>query len=81
MKIYKNFFLLENRLPFLMEFQKKKLGFIGSLMFKKRKIRIRDLDEQKSKLIIEVFEKFSINGRRRLNSTEKYDELIEFIQR
>ncbi|WBV53379.1 helicase associated domain-containing protein [Chryseobacterium gambrini] len=75
------FLLLENRLPFSNGVPEEEIRLYRWLNVQKRKIRIRDLDEQKSKLIIEVFEKFPlINGRRRLNSTEKYDELLEFIK-
>lgn len=73
------FLLLENRLPFSNGVPEEEIRLYRWLNVQKRKIT--DLDEQKGRLIIEVFEKFSpINGRRRLNSTEKYDELLEFIK-
>lgn len=73
------FLFLENRLPFSNGVPEEEIRLYRWLNVQKRKIR--DLDERKGKLIIEVFKKFPpINGRRRLNSTEKYDELLEFIK-
>ena len=73
------FLFLENRLPFSNGVPEAEIRLYRWLNVQKRKIR--DLDEQKGKLIIEVFEKFpSINGRRRLNSMAKYDELLDFIE-
>ena len=77
----KKFLLLENRLPFSNGVPDEEIKLYRWLNVQKRKIKSKDLDEQKGKLIIEVFEKFPpINGRRKLNSTEKYAELLEFIK-
>lgn len=77
----KKFLLLKNRLPFSNGVPDEEIKLYRWLNVQKRKIKSKDLDEQKGKLIIEVFEKFPpINGRRKLNSTEKYAELLEFIK-
>src|SRR5690554_6534112 len=76
-----NFLLLENRLPFSNGVPEEEIRLYRWLNVQKGKLKTKKLDEQKGKLIIEIYEKFPpINGRRRLNSTEKYDELIEFIK-
>ncbi|CEN35303.1 helicase associated domain-containing protein [Capnocytophaga cynodegmi] len=77
-----NFLLLENRLPFSNGVPEEEIRLYRWLNVQKGKLKTKKLDEQKGKLIIEIYEKFPpINGKRRLNSTEKYDELIEFIKR
>lgn len=75
-----NFLLLENRLPFSNGVPEEEIRLYRWLNVQKSKLKTKKLDEQKGKLIIEIYEKFPpINGRRRLNSTKKYDELLEFI--
>ncbi len=75
------FLLLENRLPLSNGVKEDEIKIYRWLNIQKRMMKMNDLDKHKEKLIIEVFEKFPpINGRRRLNSTEKYDELFEFIK-
>ncbi len=77
----KNFILLENRLPFSNGVPYEEIRLYRWLNVQKGKLKRKKLNEEKRKLIIEIYEKFPpINGRRRLNSTEKYDELIEFIK-
>jgi len=72
------FLLLENRLPFSNGVPKNEIRLYRWLNVQKGKLKTKILDEQKEKLIIEIFEKFRlINVRRRLNSSEKYDELLE----
>lgn len=76
-----NFLLLENRLPFSNGVPEEEIRLYRWLNVQKSKLKTKKLDEQKRKLIIEIYEKFPpINGRRRLNSTEKYDELLDFIK-
>ncbi len=76
-----NFLLLENRLPFSNGVPEEEIRLYRWLNVQKSKLKTKKLDEQKGKLIIEIYEKFPpINGRRRLNSTEKYDELLDFIK-
>ncbi|MCW0522946.1 hypothetical protein OKE68_01245 [Riemerella anatipestifer] len=76
-----NFLLLENRLPFSNGVPEEEIRLYRWLNVQKSKLKTKKLDEQKRKLIIEIYEKFPpINGKRRLNSTEKYDELLDFIK-
>lgn len=76
-----NFLLLENRLPFSNGVPEEEIRLYRWLNVQKSKLKTKKLDEQKEKLIIEIYEKFPpINGRRRLNSTKKYDELLDFIK-
>ncbi|GAA4150771.1 hypothetical protein GCM10022217_04030 [Chryseobacterium ginsenosidimutans] len=75
------FLSIEKRLPFSNnDFSEEENKLYRWLNVQKRKIKFKELDEQKEKLIIEIFDKFPpTNGRRRLNSIEKYDELFNFI--
>lgn len=76
-----NFLLLENRLPFSNGVPEEEIRLYRWLNVQKSKLKTKKLDEQKGKLIIEIYKKFPpINGRRRLNSTEKYDKLLDFIK-
>jgi len=75
------FLSTEKRLPFSNnDFSEEENKLYRWLNVQKRKIKFKELDEQKEKLIIEIFDRFPpTNGRRRLNSIDKYDKLSSFI--
>jgi len=76
------FMKLENRLPFSNGAPEDEIQLYRWLNVQKSKMKKDDFDEQKRILIIEVFNKFTLtNGRRRGNSIQKYDILIEFIKK
>ncbi|UOE39158.1 helicase associated domain-containing protein [Chryseobacterium oryzae] len=72
---------LENRLPFSANVPDEEIGLYRWLNVQKGKIKSKKLSSEKEQLVNGVFEKFpQINGRRRINSEEKYNELLNFIE-
>ncbi|AQX08396.1 hypothetical protein [Elizabethkingia ursingii] len=71
----------ENRLPLSINVPEEEVKLYRWMNVQKRKITLGKLDEEKTHLITEIFEKYSkINGRRLSNSDEKYNELISFLK-
>lgn len=76
----KEFLFTENRLPFSSGVPDEEIKLFRWFNIQKRKLN--ELDEYKKNLIYEILNKFpSINGRRYLNSIEKYDILLDFIEK
>jgi len=72
---------LENRLPFSANVPDEEIRLYNWLNVQNGKIKSKKLSSEKEQLVNEVFEKFpKINGRRRINSEQKYVELLNFIE-
>lgn len=79
-EILQNFISIEKRLPFSNGVPENEIKLYRWLNVQKGKQDKGKLDKNKEERINGLLEKFpSINGRRRLNSNEKYEELISFV--
>ncbi|GAK97485.1 hypothetical protein JCM19294_21 [Nonlabens tegetincola] len=78
--ILQNFVSTEKRLPFSNGVPEKEIKLYRWLNIQKSKQNKGKLPENKVEKLNSLLEKVpSINGRRRLNSNEKYQELISFV--
>lgn len=79
-EILENFISIEKRLPFSNGVPENEIKLYRWLNVQKGKQDKGKLDKNKEERINGLLERFpSINGRRRLNSNEKYEELISFV--
>lgn len=75
-----NFLSVEKRLPLFNNGSNEELKLYRWLNVQKSKIKTKKLDKYKAELIRNIFVKFpAINAIRRMNSIEKYNELINFV--
>lgn len=75
-----NFIATENRLPFSNGVPEKEIKLYRWINVQKGKQDKGNLDKYKGDKLISLLERFpSTNGRRRLNSNEKYKDLISFV--
>lgn len=76
-----SFISIENRLPLSIGVPEEEIKLYRWINVQKRSIKLGKLDDKKANLINQVFQKFhTTNRRRRLNSEEKYIELLTFIE-
>lgn len=79
-EILQNFISIEKRLPFSNGVPEKEIKLYRWLNVQKVKQGKGKIDKNKEEKLNSLLERFpSINGRRRLNSNEKYEELISFV--
>jgi len=79
-EMVQNFIAIEKRLPFSNGVPEKEIKLYRWINVQKGKQDKGKLDKNKEDKLNSLLESFpSINGRRRLNSTEKYKELISFV--
>ena len=80
LEMLQNFISIEKRLPFSNGVPENEIKLYRWLNVQKGKLDKGKLDKNKEARINGLLERFpSINGRRRLNSNEKYEELISFV--
>ena len=76
-----NFAQIEKRLPYSNGVPEKEIKLYRWLNVQKSKINKGKLNANKTNKINDIIDKFpSINGKRRSNSNEKYEELIAFVK-
>lgn len=79
-EMLQNFVSIEKRLPFSNGVPEKEVKLYRWLNVQKRKQNKGKLSKNKVEKLNSLLAKFpSVNGRRRLNSNEKYQELISFV--
>lgn len=79
-EMLQNFTAIERRLPFSNGVPEKEIKLYRWLNVQKSKQNKRKLDENKEVKLSSLLTKYPCtNGRRRLNSKEKYEELISFV--
>ena len=79
-EMLQNFIVIEKRLPFSNGVPEKEIILYRWINVQKGKQDKGNLDKNKEDKLNSLLEKFpSTNGRRRLNSNEKYRELISFV--
>lgn len=79
-EMLQNFVLTEKRLPFSNGVPEKEIKLYRWLNVQKSKLNKGKLAKNKVEKLKSLLAKFpNINGRRRLNSNEKYQELISFV--
>ncbi|MCB0743406.1 MAG: helicase associated domain-containing protein, partial [Ignavibacteriae bacterium] len=79
-EMLQNFVLTEKRLPFSNGVPEKEIKLYRWLNVQKSKQNKGKLAKNKLEKLNSLLAKYpSINGRRRLNSNEKYQELISFV--
>lgn len=75
-----NFIAIEKRLPFSSGVPEKEVKLYHWVNVQKSKQNKEKLDKYKEEKLNSLLAKhLSFNGRRRLNSNEKYEELISFV--
>jgi hypothetical protein len=79
-EILQNFISIEKRLPFSNGVTEKEIKLYRWLNVQKVKQSKGKIDKNKKEKLNSLLKRLpSINGRRRLNSNEKYEELISFV--
>ncbi|MVO09171.1 hypothetical protein GOQ30_08355 [Flavobacterium sp. TP390] len=79
-EMLQNFISIEKRLPFSNGVPEKEINLYRWLNVQKSKLNTGKLNENKEDKLNSLLAKYpSVNGRRRLNSNEKYQELISFV--
>lgn len=75
------FLLLEKRLPFSNGVPDEEIKLYRWLSVQKRKVKLKELDSEKSKLIVEILENSpQIISEKHKKVLDKYEELIEFVE-
>lgn len=79
-EMLQNFVSIEKRLPFSNGVPEKEIKLYRWINVQKGKLQKGKLEKNKGDKLNSLLERFpSTNGRRRLNSNEKYKELISFV--